>query len=258
MTTCDTNPPGAPAPTKTVLVTEGATGLGRALVEHFAAEGWQVLFTAPSAAREGHALADALGDKARCMPAVGAVHDHAVMILQWATRFSDRLDLLICNGGRRQHQGISDTMPDEMADLLYANLMVPFLLLQQCRMLLERARGCVVHVGDAQASEGIAGGAVYAAAKAGLISLSRSAAAEFRPSIRVNAVVVNFSRWSAGTDPSCAEVGAWCDVVSAVAAFEANKSVTGTCVPIDVAPARIPSGDVQVGQPAIRAERQLV
>ena len=49
--------------------------------------------------------------------------------------------------------------------------------------------GCIVNTASIAAAMGAAGQAVYSASKGGVLSLTRSAAIEFAPSIRVNAVV---------------------------------------------------------------------
>jgi NAD(P)-dependent dehydrogenase (short-subunit alcohol dehydrogenase family) len=55
--------------------------------------------------------------------------------------------------------------------------------------MLKRGSGAIVNVASGRGLQGAAGGSHYAASKAGLLSLTRSLALEWGPSIRVNAVV---------------------------------------------------------------------
>lgn len=231
---------------KTVLITGGAKRLGRALVEHFARSGWQVLFTAQWSFEEGMALADSLGNSVKCLRAQVSTQSNAALIVEWVSKHTDRLDLVVCNASTFKRIAVADTRPDDFNKLLESNLLGPYFLIQQCIPLLEKANGAVVNIADAQAVAGVPNFSAYAAAKAGLISITKSLALELAPAIRVNAVQPGTLQWPADGEPypqderdgitqkiPMQRIGEWQDIVEAVAYLESAKFVTGICLPID-------------------------
>lgn len=231
---------------KTVLITGGAKRLGRALVEHYAKAGWRVLFTAQWSFKEGMELAGELGINVHCIRAQVSSQSNAAVIQQFVQQHTVRLDLMICNASSFSRMSIQDTTPKEFAKLLESNLLGPFFLIQQCIPLLEKAGGCVVNIADVQATAGVPFFSAYAAAKAGLISITKSLAVELAPKIRVNAVLPGTLEWPTDgaiySDTERAEtvartplakIGSWSSVVQAVAYLESADFVTGSCLPVD-------------------------
>jgi NAD(P)-dependent dehydrogenase (short-subunit alcohol dehydrogenase family) len=101
----------------------------------------------------------------------------------------ERLDLLVNNAGGGQPRSWRELTLLEWADNLALNLTAPFLLSQGLLPLLTRSTGSIVNVTSVAALTGGAFGPHYAASKAGLIGLTRSAAREFGPlGVRVNAL----------------------------------------------------------------------
>lgn len=231
---------------KTVLITGGAKRLGRALVEHFAGAGWRVLFTSQWSFKEGMELATALGDNVHCVRAQVSTQSNAAVIEQFIKKHTDQLDLLICNASTFKRMSIHDTTPDEFTRLLESNLLGPFFLIQQCVPMLQKAGGCVVNIADVQATAGVPFFAAYAAAKAGLISITKSLAVELAPNVRVNAVLPGTLEWPTDSEiyskaeqaatiakTPLARIGNWSNVVEAVAYLESAEFVTGSCLPVD-------------------------
>lgn len=231
---------------KTVLITGGAKRLGRALVEHFASQGWQVLFTCQWSFEEGTALAESLGENVRCLRTAVSSQRSASMVAGWAHNHTDSLDLLVCNASTFMRTSVEEVTPDDFGDLLESNLLGPFFLIQQCLTMLRSAQGSVVNIADAQAVSGVAEFAPYVATKAGLISITKSLAVEVAPQIRVNAVLPGTIPWPETgnafsapmrekilADIPMAASGDWHTVVQAVAYLEAAKYVTGICMPVD-------------------------
>lgn len=231
---------------KTVLITGGAKRLGRALVEHFHQAGWRVLFTSQWSFEEGMQLTESLGGNVHCVRAQASTQSNASLIQQWMARYTDQLDLLVCNASTFKRLSLERTRPDDFDDLLGSNLVGPFFLIQQCLPQLVKAKGCVVNIADAQALAGVPHFAAYAAAKAGLISITKSLAVELAPAVRVNAVLPGTLNWP--VDPSiypdedkasiAAQVplqrtGTWSDVVQAVDYLAGAPFVTGACLPVD-------------------------
>jgi 3-oxoacyl-[acyl-carrier protein] reductase len=101
----------------------------------------------------------------------------------------DGVDLLVnCVGGARAVP-IDDLTVAEWRDCLRLNVEVPFAVTKALLGHLARARGAVVNVSSAAAFTGGAFGPHYAAAKAAVIGLTRSAARDLGPrGIRVNCV----------------------------------------------------------------------
>ncbi|MCK7622055.1 SDR family oxidoreductase [Streptomyces sp. RS10V-4] len=151
---------------RTILVTGGGTGIGRALAAHFAGAGDRVVITGrrPGPLREAAA---ALGG----VTAEVCDHTDPAALLRLATALPDRLDVLVNNAG-----GQTDFDTDGATDLasfardfranLDANLLGAALT---TRALADRlaAGGAVIHLGSIAADQGSGS---YGAAKAGLAS----------------------------------------------------------------------------------------
>ena len=89
--------------------------------------------------------------------------------------------------------------PDEWDAVVRTNLNGTFYLLRAIRPLL-RAGSAVVTVASVAAQTGAAHHAHYAAAKAGIINLTKSAARHLAPSIRVNCVSPGLTRTAMGEE----------------------------------------------------------
>jgi meso-butanediol dehydrogenase / (S,S)-butanediol dehydrogenase / diacetyl reductase len=150
------------------IVTGAASGIGRATAEHLERDGWRVI---------GVDLDAQAGDDA-------VVGDAASLeVLQAALeRAGDRLGGLVCGAG----------LPPgaDSDEILRVNLKGPMIALELAMPALRAARGSAVLLGSiVGAKEGSARSPAYAAAKAGLEGLARSAALIGAPDgVRVNVV----------------------------------------------------------------------
>ena len=106
---------------------------------------------------------------------------------------------------------ILTTSLEEWQRVLAIDLTAPFLLLQAVgrRMMADGHGGSIVNVGSSSAYPAVSSGAAYGAAKAGLGSLTRSAAWEFGPhGVNVNVVAPGVTRTPA-TESLLAALTAW-------------------------------------------------
>lgn len=231
---------------KTILITGGARRLGRALVEHYAQLGWRVLFTVRHSVAEGRQLADDLGPNVHCLQTKVSSRANAAAIFNWVQVHCDRLDLLVCSASSFSKISFEDTNADDMQDLLESNVIGPYFLIQQMVPLLKTANGVVVNIADAQANSGVPHFSAYAAAKAALISITKSLAVELAPNVRVNAVLPGYLPWpetqNEYDDATRKEMtkcipmqrtGTWNDIVQAVSYVQTAPYVNGACLPID-------------------------
>ncbi|NLF12380.1 MAG: SDR family oxidoreductase, partial [Anaerolineaceae bacterium] len=114
----------------------------------------------------------------------------AEAIVQAAVETFGRLDILVNNAGTYPSADIVD-MDEAQWDLVLAvNLKGTFLCSQAAvRRMIAQGRGTIVNVASVDAKTRTTGNAHYAAAKAGVISFTRTLACEMAPhGIRVNAV----------------------------------------------------------------------
>ena len=182
---------------KVALVTGGSRGIGRAVAEALAREGAAVAVAAGrdlAAAEETATAVRALGvggiplqgDVSAAAQADALV---AATLGQWG-----RLDLLVNNAGitrdgllMRMDEGDWDAVVD-------VNLKGAFLCTRAALKPMVRQRsGCIVNITSVMGLRGSAGQANYAAAKSGMIGLTKSAAWEVASrGIRVNAVAPGF------------------------------------------------------------------
>lgn len=191
---------------KTAIVTGGAQGIGRGIVERLLGDGWAVaaLDTDGVALRElaqAHAPKPLLthrtdvGDEA-------AVHAAFAALSDWQKERGDStgLDLLVSNAG------LADPVSGPIEKLSLtdwrkwqdSHLTGAFLMTRAAVPLLRLRQGSIVLIASTRALQSEPDTEAYAAAKGGLVALAHALAISLGPDIRVNAVL-----------PGWIETGPW-------------------------------------------------
>jgi len=170
---------------KYTLITGGTSGIGLATAQLFLAEGAQVAVTGrnPETRAEAQRL---LGDKAWVIDAdAGDIGGQQALADTLATRWP-RLDALFINAGDVTHGPLESWQEETWDRLMGTNLKGPFFLIQALLPLLNNPSS-VILCGSVSAHIGLPTSSVYAASKAGLLSLARTLSVELLPrGIRVN------------------------------------------------------------------------
>ena len=178
---------------KTVLVTGGSRGIGRAIVELFADEGAAVTFfyrgntaaaqdvvaTVRSAGRDVNCAQVDVTDAAACHGAVEQLADRA-----------GRIDVLVNNAGVIRDNPLAALGDDDIKAVLDTNVggvfnvtraVVPYMVMQRS--------GTIVNLSSVAGDKGGRGQTNYAASKGAVNAFTRALAVELAPrKIRVNAV----------------------------------------------------------------------
>lgn len=177
---------------KIVLVTGGGTGIGRAISLLFAREGASVIVagrrseplqeTVREIRREGGLVTFARGDVSRS--------DRVEMLVQAAVYNFGGLDVLVNNAGVFLPGTIEETDERRWDRIMGTNLKGPYMVTRHALPAMrQRGGGSIINIASADALTGAKGAAAYAASKGGLISLTKSIAADVAADrIRVNAI----------------------------------------------------------------------
>jgi NAD(P)-dependent dehydrogenase (short-subunit alcohol dehydrogenase family) len=173
---------------KRVLITGGASGIGRATAIRFLEEEADVVIMDSDAAgceRLEKEVQCQLGTITVDVSDPKAVADAFAELDQvW-----DGLDVLINNAGISIRHPFLEIAPEEWLRVVGVDLNGVFFVAQQAaRRMLRAGGGSIVNMGSTNALVGYRFYADYNSAKAGVVELSRSMALELAPSVRVNAV----------------------------------------------------------------------
>jgi NAD(P)-dependent dehydrogenase (short-subunit alcohol dehydrogenase family) len=219
---------------RVAIVTGGASGIGLATARRLCAEGGHVIVADRKPAPDIESIACDVGVAADVLHAV----DHAF------ARFG-RLDVVVNNAAIMVFKGIDAHDIGDVRRVLDVDFVGPFLF---AREVLRRctAGACIVNVASVHALQTTPLVASYAAAKAALLSLTRSIAIEGKSKgIRANAVVPgaietamlrtnpNLASGAEVIDPS--EIGRPEDVAAAIAFLASDEAVfiTGAALSVD-------------------------
>ena len=154
------------------VVTGGAKGIGAAIARRLIAEGVAVLICD----RDSEAAA-ALAAECGCEVATLDLTDHAAVARLGVER--GPFDILVSNAGVDQHAFFTQTTPEEWRRLIAINLEAAFAVTQAVLPGMQAAGyGRIVFISSEAGRIGSKGGAVYAAAKGGLIAFAKSIARE--------------------------------------------------------------------------------
>lgn len=177
---------------KLAIVTGGARGIGRAISLELGRAGARVIVNYRGNADAAQAVVAEIGNAIAVQADIAT--QAGVDALLAAAESEGGAELVVNNAGITR-DGLLLRMPDEdWDDVISGNLTSSF---RMCRAaaqaMLPRRKGAIVNLTSVSAMMGNAGQSNYAAAKAGVIALTRSLAREVgRRNIRVNAVAPGF------------------------------------------------------------------
>ena len=175
------------------LITGSGRGIGRAMALLFAHEGASVFLTARTETELAATAAEITraGGKAAWLAGDLSSESDCRKIFGKALEAFGRVDILVNNGG---HYGpivpVEEYPPAEWDKVIAVHLRAAFLLSQLALPgMSEPRRGVILNISSISAKAAFSWGSAYAAAKAGLLGLTRYNAAEAaRKGVRVNAL----------------------------------------------------------------------
>ncbi|GIT78807.1 beta-ketoacyl-ACP reductase [Leifsonia sp. LS1] len=184
-------------PDRTVLITGGSRGIGRACAADLAGHGWNVVVAYRSATSQAEALVKevrASGGSASAVKVDVTSEDEVRRLFRAVREANPPLRAVVSNAGITK-DGFAPMMSLATWDaVITANLTSAFLVARESLKAMRRTGGSLVYVSSVSGLKGQAGQANYSASKGGLNAMTRTLAHEAAPSgIRVNAIAPGFT-----------------------------------------------------------------
>jgi NAD(P)-dependent dehydrogenase (short-subunit alcohol dehydrogenase family) len=234
---------------KVAIVTGAAGGIGAAIAARLHAEGARLVI-ADLRADAAQAAADQLvgkggGEAIGVACDVGSEEQVGAAVRATLDRFG-QADVIVNNAGLMTFKTLAEFTGDDWLKVLRVDLLGAAFFTRQAFLHFGEAGGAIVNIASVHAIETSANAAPYSAAKAGLLSLTRTTSIEGRDrNIRANAVLPGAidtpMLWDNPNVKSGAEtidrrdVGTPEDVAAAVAflASDDARFITGTTLAVD-------------------------
>lgn len=183
---------------KTALVTGAARRIGAAIADRLHAAGMNLVIHYRHSADEAEALAERLNARRR-ESAVTAQADLLApdgfpSLIKTAEQWGG-LDLLVNNASSFYATPLGEIDEGHWDELVGSNLKGPLFLAQAAWESLRARDGQIINIVDVHGFRPMPDHPVYSIAKAGLVMLTRSLAAEMAPSVRVNGIAPGAILW---------------------------------------------------------------
>lgn len=237
---------------RVALVTGAGGGIGRAIAVKLAKDGYTVVVHyghSDTAAKETEELCKQEGANTLLLQADLTSAEQIDAMFDAIADRCGRLDVLVNNAGITKDNLILRMKQKEFDDVIDANLFGPFYCMKRAsKMMLRKKYGRIINISSVVGLRGNPGQVNYAAAKAGIIGMTKSLAKELATKgITVNAIAPGMietkmtqelgqeAREALLASIPCGQIGRGEDVAHAVSFFAAPESgyVTGQVLAVD-------------------------
>lgn len=178
---------------RVALVTGSTSGIGKAVVERFVADGLKVVINSATSVDAGQAMVAELGED-RTLYVQGDISEAgtAQRLLDATIARFGRLDVLVNNAGttvRIAHEDFETATPDVFRRLYDVNVVGTWQMsVAAAPHLKETGAGCIVNVTSLAGVRPLGSSIPYAVSKAAMNHLTLLMANVLAPEVRVNAV----------------------------------------------------------------------
>lgn len=205
-----------------VLVTGGTRGIGAAIAQAFAERGASVVVC-------GRSVPDPPAAGISFVKSDVRDPEQAAMLVDAVVKLRGRIDILVNNAGGTAPAMAATMSAESAAAVVTLNLLAPFYVAQRANAVMQEQElgGLVLNIGSVAELRPAPGIALYAAAKAGLATLTRALALEWGPKVRVNLVTPGLVQ----TDGSARHYGGEAALAAAAATIPSGRMA----IPQDVA-----------------------
>ncbi len=176
---------------KTALITGASKRIGKAISEHLAGKGWNIIIHYNSSEKEAIDLSDELSKKfpLKIFPLIKADLSQPAEvqnIIPTLLKNINQLDLLINNASVFDKAYIHETSTELFDMQMNTNLRAPFVLGRE--FMFNCKKGNIINFVDTRITSNKSDYAAYSLSKKALWELTKMAAIEMAPDIRVNAI----------------------------------------------------------------------
>ena len=176
-----------PLKEKIALVTGSTHNIGLAIARAFAREGAKVIVHSRHEADAKKIAAELSGDY---FAADMADSKQIAALFEHIERKHGRLDVLVNRVAHSTKGGVLDTTLAEWSRVLAINLTGYFLCIQHAgKVMLAQGHGSIINISAGSGERSSPGGAAYSVSKGAINSLTKQAAADLAPKIRVNGII---------------------------------------------------------------------
>lgn len=177
----------------TAVVTGGAKGIGKAIVEEFAKSGIKVILNYNHSEKQAMEVKEELCKKGYIVEIYKAdvsKPEEVKSLVTFAKNTFGEIDILVNNAGIDKFQLFTDITNENWDEMISNNLSSVFYMTREVvKDMINNKKGCIINISSIWGMVGASCEVAYSVSKAGIDGLTKSLAKELAPSgIRVNSI----------------------------------------------------------------------
>jgi 3-oxoacyl-[acyl-carrier protein] reductase len=167
---------------KKIVISGGSSGIGKSLVETFAAAGWKVHFTFHSNEAAARDLEKRFEGKTKAYRLDVANREACDQFCKDVLKEEGSVDALVNNAGITKDKPLFSMQDSDWLDVLQTNLTGVFHLTRRIVTdMMKKKKGRVINISSISGIHGLPGQTNYSASKAGIIGFTKALAKEAGP-----------------------------------------------------------------------------